>query len=59
MNCRRSGKGCNGSLLFGANDLWLAAHALAIDLMLVTSNEREFKRVAGLKIQNWASYHLQ
>jgi tRNA(fMet)-specific endonuclease VapC len=37
----------------GANDLWIAAHARALDLTLVTNNEREFKRVAGLKIQNW------
>lgn len=39
--------------MIGANDLWIAAHARAMDLTLVTNNEREFKRVAGLKIQNW------
>lgn len=39
--------------LIGANDLWIAAHALAEGLILVTNNEREFKRVEGLKIQNW------
>lgn len=37
----------------GGNDLWIAAHALAIGFTLVTNNEREFKRVAGLKIENW------
>ena len=37
----------------GNNDLWIAAHALALDLVLVTNNEREFKRVRGLKIENW------
>ncbi len=37
----------------GANDLWIAAHALAENLVLVTNNEREFKRVPGLKIENW------
>jgi tRNA(fMet)-specific endonuclease VapC len=37
----------------GSNDLWIAAHALALNLTLVTNNEREFKRVAGLKIENW------
>jgi tRNA(fMet)-specific endonuclease VapC len=37
----------------GANDLWIAAHALALDLTLVTNNEREFKRVAGLRVENW------
>ena len=38
----------------GGNDLWIAAHARALDIVLVTSNEREFKRVPGLKVQNWA-----
>lgn len=38
----------------GGNDLWIAAHARAEDLVLVTNNEREFKRVPGLKVQNWA-----
>lgn len=39
----------------GNNDLWIAAHAKAADLILVTNNEREFRRIAGLKIQNWVS----
>ena len=38
----------------GPNDLWIAAHALAAELTLVTNNEKEFRRVRGLKIQNWA-----
>jgi len=38
----------------GNNDLWIAAHAIAVGLTLVTNNEREFRRVRGLKIQNWA-----
>ncbi|HSY92128.1 MAG TPA: type II toxin-antitoxin system VapC family toxin [Candidatus Binatus sp.] len=37
------------------NDLWIAAHALALGLTLVTNDEREFRRVRGLKIQNWAA----
>jgi tRNA(fMet)-specific endonuclease VapC len=37
----------------GNNDLWIAAHALAEGLILVTNNEREFSRVPGLKMQNW------
>jgi tRNA(fMet)-specific endonuclease VapC len=40
--------------LIGNNDLWIAAHALAAGLILVTNNEREFRRVEGLEIQNWA-----
>lgn len=39
----------------GGNDLWIAAHARAAGLVLVTNNEREFKRVPGLKVQNWAA----
>ena len=37
----------------GPNDLWIAAHALASDLILITNNEREFRRVKDLKIENW------
>ncbi len=39
--------------IIGSNDLWIAAHALASGLTLVTNNEREFRRVRGLKIENW------
>lgn len=38
----------------GNNDLWIAAHAMAAGLVLVTNNEKEFRRIAGLKVQNWA-----
>ena len=44
----------NGKTI-GNNDLWIAAHAIAAGLTLVTNNEREFRRVRGLKLQNWAS----
>jgi len=40
--------------MIGNNDLWIAAHAVASGLTLVTNNEREFRRVRGLKLQNWA-----
>ena len=40
--------------MIGNNDLWIAAHALASGLTLVTNNEREFRRVKGLRVQNWA-----
>jgi tRNA(fMet)-specific endonuclease VapC len=39
--------------MIGNNDLWIAAHARTAGLTLVTNNEREFKRVQGLTIQNW------
>ena len=37
----------------GAHDMLISAHALALDATLVTNNEREFRRVKGLKIENW------
>ena len=37
----------------GPNDLFIAAHALVLDLILVTANIREFERVEGLKVENW------
>ncbi|MEA1927549.1 MAG: type II toxin-antitoxin system VapC family toxin [Candidatus Auribacterota bacterium] len=40
--------------LIGALDMLIAAHALSQGLILVTNNEREFKRVRGIKIENWA-----
>ena len=40
--------------MIGNNDLWIAAHALCEGLTLVTNNEKEFRRVRGLKMQNWA-----
>ena len=40
--------------MIGNNDLWIAAHAKAAGLTLVTNNEREFRRVRGLRVENWA-----
>jgi tRNA(fMet)-specific endonuclease VapC len=39
----------------GPNDLWLAAHAKAHGLVMVTRNTREFKRVKGLKVEDWTA----
>lgn len=39
----------------GNNDLWLAAHARAEGWILVSNNEREFQRVAGLQVENWGA----
>jgi hypothetical protein len=41
--------------MIGNNNLWIAAHAKAAGLVLVTNDEREFRRVRGLKVQNWAA----
>lgn len=38
----------------GPNDLFIAAHARSLGLTLVTNNTREFARVPGLKLENWA-----
>ena len=37
----------------GPNDLWIAAHALAHDVPLVTHNLSEFRRVPGLSVETW------
>lgn len=38
----------------GALDMLIAAHALALGCTLVTNNTREFERVPGLRLENWA-----
>jgi tRNA(fMet)-specific endonuclease VapC len=50
----RADLGARGEMI-GNNDLWIAAHAMASGLTLVTNNEKGFRRVRGLKIQNWAT----
>jgi tRNA(fMet)-specific endonuclease VapC len=42
-------RGC----MIGANDLFIAAHARAQGLTLVTNNTAEFERVRDLKLENW------
>ncbi|MBZ0228826.1 MAG: type II toxin-antitoxin system VapC family toxin [Bauldia sp.] len=37
----------------GSNDLFIAAHALALDRILVTNNDRDFGGVNGLVVENW------
>ncbi len=39
----------------GERDLLLACQALALDATMVTNNTREFERVEGLKLENWAA----
>lgn len=39
--------------IIGPNDLLIAAHCLYLKSTLVTNNEREFRRVAGLRVINW------
>ena len=37
----------------GAMDMLIASQALALNATLVTNNEREFRRISDLKIENW------
>lgn len=37
----------------GNNDLWIASHARALNVTLITHNVKEFDRVLKLKIENW------
>jgi tRNA(fMet)-specific endonuclease VapC len=39
--------------LIGSMDLLIAAHALSLGVPLVTNNVKEFKRVSGLRVENW------
>jgi len=50
----RTGLGRRGERI-GAHDMLIAAHAIALGATLVTNNEKEFKRVKGLRIENWVA----
>jgi len=39
----------------GANDLWIACHALSQKATLVSHNVREFERIQGIKLEDWAN----
>ena len=39
--------------VIGNMDMQIAGHALALDLVLVTNNTKEFERVEGLGLDNW------
>jgi tRNA(fMet)-specific endonuclease VapC len=43
----------NAGKPIGANDFLIAAHAAAVNATIVTANVDEFKRVRGLKVENW------
>ena len=40
--------------VIGGLDMQIAAHALSLDMAIVTNNEKEFVRVDGLRVENWA-----
>ncbi|MCH7564885.1 MAG: VapC toxin family PIN domain ribonuclease, partial [Gemmatimonadetes bacterium] len=37
----------------GPYDLMIAGHARSLGLVLVTNNVKEFRRVSGLRVENW------
>ena len=39
----------------GNNDLWIAAHALSLNTILVTNNTKEFIKVPDLLVENWVN----
>ena len=41
-------------ITIGPLDMLIASHAKSLNVILVTNNVREFKRIAGLRIENWA-----
>ena len=40
--------------IIGAMDLLIASQAISRDMVLITNNEKEFKRIKGIRIENWA-----
>jgi tRNA(fMet)-specific endonuclease VapC len=40
-------------VLIGPHDMLIAAHAISLDIPLATNNLREFRRVPGLRVENW------
>jgi tRNA(fMet)-specific endonuclease VapC len=38
----------------GAMDMMIGAHAKSVDAILVTNNLEHFRRVPGLKLENWS-----
>ena len=49
----RAGLELKGTLI-GGNDLLIASQARRQNLVVVTANEKEYRRVPGLKVENWA-----
>ena len=39
--------------IIGGMDMLIAAHALSLDMTIVTNNTKEFERVEGLRLENW------
>ena len=42
-----------GGVPIGPLDMLIAAHALSLDVPLITANSKEFRRVRGLRVENW------
>jgi len=44
--------------IIGAMDMMIAAHAKALKATIVTNNEKEFRRIPSLNIENWIKYNI-
>ena len=42
-------------IMVGSNDLWIAATAVSFDLPVVTRNDREYRRVPGVRVVGYAN----
>ena len=40
--------------MIGANDLMIAAHRRSLEATVITNNQREFRRVQKLRVENWS-----
>jgi tRNA(fMet)-specific endonuclease VapC len=40
-------------VVIGPNDMLIGAHSVTLELILVTDNTREFRRIKGLRVENW------
>lgn len=54
----RAGLEKKGSVI-GSLDMLIAAHAVSLGLILITNNESEFKKISGLKIENWVKPEIE
>jgi tRNA(fMet)-specific endonuclease VapC len=41
--------------IIGSEDLLIGSHAISLGCIVVTNNEREFKRLRGIRLENWAA----
>lgn len=45
----------NSGTSIGSMDMLIGSHALSLQVVLVTNNVREFRRIKGLKVADWTA----